>query len=272
MGSIELSERRGPMKKRTFVTRVVSFACGTIILAGTLGYAQPAAPPREDVHEPVDPDLPEAKSVSSSIAAGALTGTALDLSTQAVTQVAATVHRHVGFFVRPDIGVGAVTTSESTGTSAGDMTVSGSAGLLGVVVGEAIKENIMLGAHIYGLFALKPKAALSSGFSQTTSYNSLNLVGIGPQISYYLMPSNIYLSFTLALTRVSLKASGSDSNSNAGVGARVAVGKEWWVSDHWGVGVAGHVSSSWNQVSAAIGNPPSLSTWAFAVAFSATYN
>jgi len=50
----------------------------------------------------------------------------------------------------------------------------------------------------------------------------------------------------------------------------LALGKEWWVSDHWGLGVAGHISFSSNQDPVASNN--TLTTWAFGAAFSATYN
>jgi hypothetical protein len=181
-----------------------------------------------------------------------------------------TIHRHFGFFLRPDLGVGFMATSEPTGTAAGDMTVSGLAGVFGFAIGGAIQENVILGAHVYDGVIVNPTVSLSSGQSATANA-SLTMVGIGPEFTYYWMPSNIYFSGTLALTRISLTANGTDTNSNVGFGTRLAVGKEWWVSDHWGMGLAGHASSSWNQDSGG-GSQPMLTTWAFAVAFSATYN
>jgi hypothetical protein len=182
-----------------------------------------------------------------------------------------TSNRHLGFFLRPDLGVGFMTTSEPTGTSSGNVTISGPAGVFGFVIGGAVAENVILGAHIYDGVVINPTVSLSSGQSATTSNTSLNLYGIGPEFTYYWMPSNIYFSATIALTRMSVTVNGNSNNSNVGFGSRLAVGKEWWVSDHWGLGLAGHVSSSWNQDSGS-GSPPTLSTWALAVAFSATYN
>ncbi len=37
----------------------------------------------------------------------------------------ATMHRHFGFFLRPDLGAGYMVTSEPTGTTSGDLTISG---------------------------------------------------------------------------------------------------------------------------------------------------
>jgi hypothetical protein len=182
-----------------------------------------------------------------------------------------TINRHLGFFLRPDLGLGYMSTSEPTGTSAGDLTISGVAGVFGFVVGGAIQENMIVGVHLYDGVIANPKVSLSSGQSATTSNTSLAMVGIGPEFTYYWMPSNIYFSGTVALTRMALTANGKDSNSNAGFGTRLALGKEWWVSDHWGLGLAGHVSFSSNQDSGG-GSPPKLTTWVFGLAFSATYN
>jgi hypothetical protein len=180
-----------------------------------------------------------------------------------------TAHRHVGFFMRPDLGVGFMTTAQPTGTSSGNITLSGAAGVFGFVIGGAVAENAILGAHIYDSVIVNPTVSFS-GQLGNTSDTSLALYGIGPEFTYYWMPSNIYFSATLALTRMTLTVNGYSGDSSVGFGTRLAVGKEWWVSDHWGLGLAGHVSSSWNDSGDYSGT--TLSTWAFAVAFSATYN
>ncbi len=182
----------------------------------------------------------------------------------------ATVHRHFGFFLRPDLGVGYMTTSEPTGTPSGDVTISGAAGVFGFAIGGAVAENVILAAHLYDGVVVNPKVSLSSGQVGTTSNASLTMWGIGPEFTYYFMPGNIYFSGTVALTQMLLTANGRDTKSNVGIGTRLALGKEWWVGDHWGLGLVGHASSSWNQDGG--GSSPTLTTWVFALAFSATYN
>ena len=63
---------------------------------------------------------------------------------------------------------------------------------------------------------------------------------------------------------------GTSNDTNWGFGLRAALGKEWWVSDHWGLGIAGHVSLTVNQDSGT--NPPTWTGLGATVAFSATYN
>jgi hypothetical protein len=181
-----------------------------------------------------------------------------------------TVRRHFGFFIRPDLGLGYMHTSEPTGTSLGDMTISGAAGLFGVVIGGAVSENVIIAGHIYDAVVVDPTVSFSSGASSGTSNAKIAMFGFGPSVTYYWMPSNIYFTGSLAVTRLTLSNNGRDANSDYGIGGRFGFGKEWWVSDHWGLGIAGHLSLSTNKDTGS--NPPTLSTWAFGATFSATYN
>ncbi|HYR19933.1 MAG TPA: hypothetical protein VEQ15_10600 [Myxococcales bacterium] len=174
-----------------------------------------------------------------------------------------TYQKHFGFYLRPDLGFGYMSSTES------GITISGFSGLGGVAIGGAIRENSILAVHIIDAVAQNPSVS-SGGSSSSTTDTSLLLWGIGPQYTHYFMPANVYLSTTLALTRLHISSGGRSEDSNWGVGTRIALGKEWWVSDHWGLGVAGHISFSSNQDPVASNN--TLTTWAFGAAFSATYN
>jgi hypothetical protein len=56
------------------------------------------------------------------------------------------------------------------------------------------------------------------------------------------------------------------------LGAQVSSGKEWWVSDHWGLGVSGAIGLAWNPTDAAAAPSNTMRTATFSLAFSATYN
>jgi len=181
-----------------------------------------------------------------------------------------TINRHFGFFFRPDAGFGYLTSHEST--SAGDLKVSGFASMGGGSVGGALTENLILGVHLSNALVSNPAFSLS-GTSRNNQDAEVGMLGIGPELTYYFMPNNVYLSGTVAITRMTLsKTDGSNSGTDWGVGTRVALGKEWWVSDHWGLGLVGHVSYSANNDPASTGGGNLMSSWAFGAAFSATYN
>jgi len=176
-----------------------------------------------------------------------------------------TYRRHFGFYIRPDLGFGYQTSSES------GITISGGAALIGFAIGGALSENSILAGHIFGSGVSNPNVS-GGGISGTANDTTLTMSGIGPQYTYSFMPSNVYLSTTLALTRMRSSTRNGDFDSDYGIGTRIALGKEWWVGDHWGLGVVGHVSFSTNQDPDGSGGTNTLTTWAFGAAFSATYN
>ncbi len=178
-----------------------------------------------------------------------------------------TIHRHLGFLVRPYLGFGYL--SSTIPAAGGDLTLSGAAGQFGVVVGGAVSENFILGGEFYVTAVGNPSAS-RNGVSQTLNDSSFGNLGFGPNLTYYFMPANIYLSLTPALTKVTFTQSGVGSSSDWGFGGRAAVGKEWWVSDHWGLGVAGQFTYSTNANGTGSGS--NVSAWGAGAVFSATYN
>ena len=166
-----------------------------------------------------------------------------------------TVHRHLGFFFRADIGVGYL--SSSTG-GAPQLATSGVSVPLGLAVGGAIAEDWILAGEIWGGFA--PKAV--NGVSQT-----LFVYGYSLAVVHYFMPANVYLSFAPGITRLSFETGNVSTSTDWGPGAKLAVGKEWWVGAHWGLGVAAEFFLTVNKDGGA-----SRTTIAPGLTFTATYN
>ena len=216
----------------------------TAVAPGAPSYAQAnAPPPNQPVQAP--PSAPAATSPTDG-----------------------TIHRHLGFFIRPDIGFGYVSSSATSGRT--EATYSGGAAFVGVSIGGAVAENLILAGHVYGTGIRDPSLSLS-GVSQSTSDVDVTLGGIGPEVSYYFMPANVYVSAAVALTRGSIRNGGQQEDTETGLGLMLGVGKEWWVSDHWALGAGGRFMTSWNKDSSAA-NAPTWSTWGLGAVFSATYN
>jgi len=177
-----------------------------------------------------------------------------------------TRHRHLGGFIRPDLGFGFMTTFASQ--NGNDVAISGLAGTFGLAAGFALSENSILALHFWDSVATNPEVSVN-GSTSSTSDTTLTLLAFGPEYTYYT-GGNYYFSFSPALTRATLSSGGSAGDTNLGIGLRLAVGKEWWASDHWGLGLAGHLSMSSNVDSST--NGPTWNTWSATIAFSATYN
>jgi len=63
----------------------------------------------------------------------------------------------------------------------------------------------------------------------------------------------LYVSVTPSLTWMTFSDAFNSFQTSAGFGTRFALGKEWWVGGHWGVGLAGWFAFSFNKESDAGG-------------------
>jgi hypothetical protein len=80
------------------------------------------------------------------------------------------------------------------------------------------------------------------GKSYDMSGITFDAMGIGPGVTYYIMPQNIYASGSVLLHFLTLSEQHSNQSadlSDTGVAFSLMFGKEWWVSPDWGLGVAG---------------------------------
>ncbi len=175
-------------------------------------------------------------------------------------------HTHDGFYMRLSFGFGGAASS-----GAGEK-YSGGSFAFGAAFGGALTQHLIL----YGEFllhAIPDPTRDGFGSSQTLGGTEVDILGFGPGVAYYFMPLNLYLSGTLLIQQVQLSDTNDSSNSVAltktGIGCSLMVGKEWWVSDDWGLGVAAQL------LLGSAKDPYSDAHWTsrgVAVMFSSTYN
>jgi hypothetical protein len=184
---------------------------------------------------------------------------------------ASTVNRHLGFFIRPELGLGYFGAGASQGGV--DLKVSGGGINFALGIGGAISEDFILGGQVWDYVVSDPEVSIKGGgidVSGTASGSSAGLVGYGVLLNWYFMPSNWYVAVTPSLTRL-VTSDGTDTfTSEWGFGLRGAVGKEWWVSDHWGLGLSANLALSSNKDTGT--DPPTFTSFCAGLSFSATYN
>jgi hypothetical protein len=178
-----------------------------------------------------------------------------------------TAHRHLGFFIRLDLGAGYLGSSASQGGL--DSSISGFAVPFGVAVGGAVMENFILGGDVWAIAALSPSMNVN-GITGTASDSSMGLSGLGLNLTCCFMPANVYVSFTPSMVMATLTVSRISADTQVGFGGKVGVGKEWWVGDHGGLGLAGQFFFGFSQDEGP--NPPTWTTFGGTLAFSATCN
>ncbi len=174
---------------------------------------------------------------------------------------------HTGFHFHGDLGIaGSTSETSSFGDSA---EISGGGAGFSLAAGGAVVPNLILGGELWGVSVNEPEVSdrLGSGTLRDVTYS---VYGFGPRVTWYLMPVNLYFSVTPSITQLSLDYDEFDETSETdwGLGLRAAVGKEWFVSDRWGLGVAGvlHVSSNEDDADYR------WRTWGGGVVFSASFN
>lgn len=146
-------------------------------------------------------------------------------------------HQHEGFYLRLLSGVG------YTHIRAGeqDLTARGGSGTFGLALGYNVARNLIVYAELFDDIAVDPTVE-QDGMEAATDDLNVGVIGWGAGAAYYFMPANAYASVTLAASRLTLDAGDRESvESDWGIGASLVGGKEWWVSDSWGLGVAAHV-------------------------------
>jgi hypothetical protein len=171
-------------------------------------------------------------------------------------------HRHDGGFLRFHLGGSA---AETKGTG---FTISGPAASFAFAGGYSLSDSFVVYAEMFDEVDARPKVngqSVPAGNSVTHT-----LVGVGVGVAYYFVPFNAYIGFTGGVGAVNLDVNGQTFSTENGAIFRFSVGKEWWASDNWGLGIAFNFTTGSMKDKGT--NPDTLKSSAFGLAFSATYN
>lgn len=190
---------------------------------------------------------------------------ALALVVVPVTAAANSPHEHKGFYLRMHIGP-----AYFHGTSGdADVTIKGPAGTFGFAIGGALTKNFILYAEAFDDIAIRPTVEIGNNSYDTDG--SSGMVGYGVGVAYYFMPVNVYVAGAVDGTTIVVHDPSSDrrARTDFGIGTNLMVGKEWWVSPNWGLGVAGQFAFG-GRMKDDLDQP--YNAVAFGVVFSATYN
>lgn len=177
-------------------------------------------------------------------------------------------HMHDGFFLRLAPGVGVMSSSEKVGGNKYEY--SGTSGHFNFAIGGAVVENFIVHLDLSAATLSEPKTKVN-GQSVSNTINDYGTSVLGLGVTYYL-PSNFYLTGAVGTARTTLKANGKTYETDRGIGINVMVGKEWWVSENWGLGVAGQWLYTKCPDKPINGVTPDVTASSLGILFSATYN
>jgi len=189
------------------------------------------------------------------------------------------IHHHKGFYLSMAMGIGFGDIDYSAQNSLiegsyynYDMSISGTGMPYDIKIGCAVAENFILSLDFIGRTIFSPSTQL---YGTTINYSSASDNSFGLGATYYFMPANVFVNCTIGFGGLSLTSSDTTVSSQTGFALHLKVGKEWWVSKKWGIGVSG----GYGLVTAAdkpqAGNPlysATITTNKFFVMLNTTYN
>ena len=156
-------------------------------------------------------------------------------------------HEHDAFYFR--VLFGPATMQARTG----HRSLSGGGFDLGLSAGHALRKDLIL--HLDSIFssALSPSYEVDGEAMDDRSISAV-AVGLGPGVTYYA-PHTLYATgavYASWLNRTETREVPPDpadplgqpgteevyDRSDTGIGASLTLGKEWWVTESWGLGIA----------------------------------
>lgn len=179
-----------------------------------------------------------------------------------------------GFFLRLSAGVGTAKTKvENVDILADgnpqDLEFSGTSGDVNFAIGAVVAPNLAVHATLAGWSVTDPEVDFGPVSLELDNVEmSLSMVGAG--VTYYLMPTNVYLSGSLGAATLTTKFEGDEEESDTGLGIDLTVGKEWWVGSRWGLGAA--LGANFHSVPSGEDDVEDFTGTSFAARFSATFN
>jgi len=183
------------------------------------------------------------------------------------------LHVHQGFFFHVALGIGGMETRAGATSTTDSMSLSGVAGSFNLAFGGSVTDRLVLGGEVWDMAVVQPDVKVGDTTSSSDENSDVTVVGFGPTIRYTFAPEslNLYLQATPSFTQVTTKLNGNEGESRIGFGARLAIGKEWWMGySQWGIGVAAHLVLSTNKDKGT--NAPTWNTTGAGIDFSATWN
>ncbi|HEY3370685.1 MAG TPA: hypothetical protein VGK10_07550 [Prolixibacteraceae bacterium] len=194
-------------------------------------------------------------------------------------------HQHDGFYLSLGAGpvMGPVTANgmNANATIRSTVRMSGPGGMFDFKIGGEVRKNLLLHATILSNALAGPsvKSTLVDFNSTTEKAPNTFIVGeemAGVGITSYVMPANILVSGSIGFGRFSYtdqENSASDYKTKPGVSFQLKVGKEWWVSRNWGLGLGVTYGRTTSNLKNDLGEVvKKYDSRRFGVLFNATFN
>jgi hypothetical protein len=170
-----------------------------------------------------------------------------DRSDAAIEAPANGAHRHDGFFLRLTLGAGGGAVGLDARGSANDTTFAGGGWASSLDIGTSNGDNFTIFGRVREASIADPAVYVDDEKIGDADAAVLTQGMLGGGISYFIMPLNMYLGAAIGFAVISGRYArpGRDArkyNGDVGFGFDGEIGKEWWIADDWGIGIAARLS------------------------------
>lgn len=145
-----------------------------------------------------------------------------------------------GFYLRFNTGSGLLSAREKIFET--ELIASGTAGNFTMAIGRSIAPNTFLIVDMFGSVVLNPSVELEGLAVGRIDDIEMSFANIGVGITRYIMPANFYIACGVGLATAKLTSDDTSIETELGWGVNAIVGKEWWVSPAWSLGISGQFS------------------------------
>jgi hypothetical protein len=149
--------------------------------------------------------------------------------------------RHRGFFMRLALGPGYYRMWAAS--AEGTMELRAAGGGLNLTLGGALSENFVLYGEAALQSTLDPSVKSSAGQAARPG-TSVTTAALGAGIGYHLMPAHVYLAASLLVAQARAVDRPTEQllgKTDLGPGLALSLGKDWWMSPSWTIGVIGRM-------------------------------
>lgn len=182
-------------------------------------------------------------------------------------------HQHDGFYLSMALGP-VLGNINNESTVVGNQTYTGPGFQFDFKIGGAISENFILHATLASSSMVGPKVSGNNG-SSSSSTNDVMLgeAILGAGFTYYFMPSNFFISSSAGAGNFTVVNTKTDYgySTKRGFSMQIKIGKEWWVSKNWGLGI-GVTYSKTQLTDTPNGEQEKLNSNRFGILFNTTFN
>ena len=182
---------------------------------------------------------------------------------------------HDGFFLRLTTGpAGGAISLEVPDTD--ELTYSGGGWSSSIDIGGAPVRDLVIFGRLRGAWLFDPKVRRGDTTLDTSDNFIVTQGLVGAGINYYIMPINIYFGGAIGFSSIGTsrdrgRNQAERQDSDVGFGIDLDAGKEWWVGDNWGLGLALRLSLASVPAGDDIAQDAVFGSGFVSLLFSATY-